>query len=167
MSHTHACTYLCFLDIPKTSKTSNFWLLVFHLGSSILVCYRRLASNFLSPNILLKRIMNRKRSIEEINWACYCFIPKIIWQTFLFKKCSCHIHYCLIFPFSHSILLWSIYGCYLHDNALWFAEICKFSRVVFSSSIWPECFDIFSTLFFSFCLNYLNFAKVSDLCPIK
>ena len=67
MSHTHACTYLCFLDIPKTSKTSNSWLLVFHLGSSILVCYRRLASNFLSPNILLKRIMNRKRSIQEIN----------------------------------------------------------------------------------------------------
>ena len=52
MSHTHACTYLCFLDIPKTSKTSNFWLLVFHLGNSTLVRCIKLALQISCQNSL-------------------------------------------------------------------------------------------------------------------
>jgi hypothetical protein len=104
------------------------------------LCILMQTSSLMNPNFWLKFFaMNCccGCSIHDIDYNCYRFNPKVIWQILLIQHCTCYFYNVHVFPFSNFILLWGITTWILPLNSLLLQVFTQFIWKVLSPSIRP------------------------------
>ncbi len=102
-------------------------------------------------------------STHDIDYGCYCFSPKVIWQILLIQHGMCYFYDVPIFPFKNSIMLWGV--------TTWILPLNSMFLQIFTEFIWkyvPPPLDLRHLMLtpFSFSTIGLKFKKCWNLSPL-
>ena len=104
-----------------------------------------------TPNFFWCHPLNNLVRYSILNIVCtpYHFSPKLWAKASCMNHTICHLFQGTIFPFSNTILLWTIRHCMLQLNTFSGTIVFKSVADVLSTIVCPQTFDRLSRLFFN------------------
>lgn len=116
---------------------------------------------FLIPNLIGTHVFQAISGvpIQDIHYCLNCINLINIAKLPSLQDASCHFNNSLIFPFSYSILIWSITNNKLSSNATFFEKCKKLIRIKLSYTVSPQLLYASPTLFFNTVFKILETTK--------